>query len=150
MMRGLQKILDYRLLSNFDGPELQIILSGSMGGEIDASELKQYTSYKGGYSSMDRNIVHFWNIMEKKFTNDDKKALLKFVTSCPRPPPWGFAYCNPPFTIARVGLSQNEKGTLPSASTCFNVLKLPAYNNENLMMEKLRYVIHLNAGFENI
>jgi len=40
----------------------------------------------------------------------------------------------------------NEK--LPTASTCFNTLRLPAYSNAKIMKEKVVYAINSNAGFE--
>ena len=73
--------------------------------------------------------------------------LLRFVTSCERPPPLGFASMNPPFTLQRVFvLRDGEK--LPTESTCFNTLKLPTYSNEKVMKERLLYAIQAGAGFE--
>jgi hypothetical protein len=40
----------------------------------------------------------------------------------------------------------NEK--LPTASTCFNILRLPAYTNDKIMKDKVLYAINSNAGFE--
>jgi ubiquitin-protein ligase E3 C len=42
----------------------------------------------------------------------------------------------------------NEK--LPTASTCFNILRLPPYSNAKIMKEKVLYAINSNAGFEMI
>lgn len=64
-----------------------------------------------------------------------------------RPPPLGFASMNPPFTIQRVGITHDSE-KLPSASTCFNILKLPTYSSEKVLREKLTYVIVSGAGFE--
>ena len=74
-------------------------------------------------------------------------SLLRFVTSCERPPPLGFASLNPPFTIQRVGIMR-DGDKLPSASTCFNTLKLPTYSSERVMKERLLYAIESGAGFE--
>ncbi|KAM3177719.1 hypothetical protein ACTXT7_003990 [Hymenolepis weldensis] len=41
-----------------------------------------------------------------------------------------------------------EQARLPSASTCFNLLKLPNYASRSILRDKLRYAIHCNAGFE--
>jgi len=73
--------------------------------------------------------------------------LLKFVTSCERPPPLGFSSMNPTFSIMRIAIGKdNEK--LPSASTCFNCLKLPTYSSKNVMREKIIYSIRSGTGFE--
>lgn len=37
---------------------------------------------------------------------------------------------------------------LPSASTCYNMLKLPNYRRAAHMRKKLLYAISANAGFE--
>jgi ubiquitin-protein ligase E3 B len=37
---------------------------------------------------------------------------------------------------------------LPTASTCFNLLKLPNYQKKSTLKEKLRYAISCNTGFE--
>lgn len=37
---------------------------------------------------------------------------------------------------------------LPSASTCFNLLKLPNYQKKSILRDKLRYAITSNTGFE--
>ena len=39
-------------------------------------------------------------------------------------------------------------GRLPTASTCFNLLKLPNYRKKATLREKLRYAISSGAGFE--
>ena len=37
---------------------------------------------------------------------------------------------------------------LPTSSTCINLLKLPEYQDEAMLKEKLLYAIHAAAGFE--
>ena len=37
---------------------------------------------------------------------------------------------------------------LPTASTCFNLLKLPNYQKRSTLKEKLRYAVLSNTGFE--
>lgn len=85
----------------------------------------------------------FWNVVNE-FTEDQKKLLLKFVTSCSRPPLLGFKELHPPFTI----LPGNDTDRLPSASTCMNVLKLPMFKRKEEMRNKLLYAISSGAGFE--
>merc|ERR1719491_2035044 len=95
---------------------------------------------------IDRNIVRFWNVVAS-FSSKHQCDLLRFVTSCERPPPLGFASMNPPFTIQRVGIMR-DRDKLPSAATCFNILKLPTYSSEKVLREKLTYAIQSGAGFE--
>lgn len=86
-------------------------------------------------------------MVEKDFTDDEQAKLLKFVTSCPRPPLMGFQHLHPPFTISMMD-TDNPNEKLPTASTCFNILRLPSYTNGKVMKEKVLYAINSNAGFE--
>ncbi|XP_026686282.1 ubiquitin-protein ligase E3B [Diaphorina citri] len=95
--------------------------------------------------------------------------LLQFVTSCSKPPLLGFAHLEPPFSIRCVEVTDDEdtgdtigsvirgfftirkkdpQHRLPTASTCFNLLKLPNYQRKSTLRDKLRYAITSNTGFE--
>jgi hypothetical protein len=142
----------------------------------------------------------------REFTPQQRSLFLKFVTSCPRPPLLGFSElqvqpsCSqccaasnlthtdppplqPPLCIylipsERGFFSFGDEERLPSASTCFNLLKLPPYKSskvsripssspchlalalappppcnpmircEQVLREKLLYAITSGAGFE--
>jgi hypothetical protein len=51
---------------------------------------------------------------------------------------------------ASLGLLRTAGDTmrLPTASTCFNLLKLPVYATRARLQERLLYAIRANAGFE--
>jgi ubiquitin-protein ligase E3 C len=51
----------------------------------------------------------------------------------------------PEFCIQSAG---SEIDRLPTSNTCINLLKLPEYNDENMLKEKLLYAIQAAAGFE--
>lgn len=51
---------------------------------------------------------------------------------------------DPPFCIQHAG-SVNR---LPTSSTCMNLLKLPEFQDEKTLREKLLYAIQAGAGFE--
>lgn len=165
---GIQAILQPAWLSLFAPNDLQCLISG-VNSDIDLSDLKRNVQYFGGFHGNHRLIKWLWDILENKFTADERKLFLKFVTSCSRPPVLGFSYLEPPFSIRCVEVSDDQdqgdtlgsvvrgflalrKGTaasrLPTASTCFNLLKLPNYNKKSLLLEKLRYAIHAGTGFE--
>lgn len=144
--KGLWDVIERPWLRLFNEPELQVLISGSSDGKIDVYDMKSNTRYTGGYTIFDRNIVRFWSVLNT-FTPKNQADLLRFVTSCERPPPLGFASMNPPFTIQRVGIMTDAE-KLPTASTCFNTLKLPTYSSEKVLREKLMYAIESGAGFE--
>jgi hypothetical protein len=86
-----------------------------------------------------------------------RRALLKFTTGSTRPPVQGFKHLHPPFTIHKVVGEHGafaafgfgaDVARLPSASTCFNTLKLPNYRRSSTMREKLRYALAEGKGFE--
>ena len=76
-----------------------------------------------------------------------RSALLRFTTSCSRPPLLGFARLSPKMCIQRVHVTRNDE-KLPSAATCMNILKLPDYSNKLDMYTALVTSITSGAGFE--
>jgi len=146
-LNGLRDVLPSAWLTPFSAPELQILISGAHSG-IDINDLKANTLYANGYSSYDSCINRFWSIVSS-FSDQDKAALLRFTTSCSRPPPLGFKQLEPKFCIQRVTFTGKEiDAPLPSSSTCFNVLKLPDYKSEAVMRDKLLTALRSGAGFE--
>jgi ubiquitin-protein ligase E3 C len=144
--RGLWEVIDPLWLKLFNEPELQVLISGASDGKLDVEDLRRNTRYMGGYTGLDRNVIRFWSVVSS-LTSKQQADLLRFVTSCERPPPLGFSSLNPPFTIQRVGILR-DGDKLPSASTCFNVLKLPTYSSEKVLKQRLIYAIESGAGFE--
>jgi ubiquitin-protein ligase E3 C len=144
--RGLWEVISPSWLRIFNEPELQVLISGPSDGKIDIEDMRSNSRYAGGYTPIDRNVVRFWKVVGS-LSSKQQAALLRFVTSCERPPPLGFSTLNPPFTIQRVGILR-DGDKLPSASTCFNVLKLPTYSSEKVLRQRLIYAIESGAGFE--
>lgn len=68
----------------FNQQELQILLGG-VDSPIDVDDLRANTDYGGLYAENEPTIQAFWRVV-KSFTQDQKRALLRFVTSCGRPP----------------------------------------------------------------
>lgn len=143
--RGLWEAVGPGHLRMFSEPELQLLVSGGAGG-VDLEDLRRHTRYTGGYTGLDPAVRRFWRVLGK-LSDRERGALLRFVTSCERPPPLGFEALQPPFTVHRVGVRRDDE-KLPSASTCFNTLKLPTYSSERALREKLLLAINSGAGFE--
>lgn len=85
---GIDSVVPLLWLKLFNHNELQVIIGGD-NQEMDITDLKINTVYAGDFTSEHPTIVLFWKILEK-FTDTQKKQLLKFVTSCSRPPLLGF------------------------------------------------------------
>ena len=147
-LQGLGQIIQPTWLSMFNQSELQTLVSGDRG-EIDVDDLRRNTLYGGVYTIGDDQREHptvrmFWDVMHK-MSNDERKKVLKFVTSTPRAPLLGFDHLHPRFSLRDSGDDQER---LPSTSTCVNLLKLPRYTDERTLREKLLYAVNSGAGFD--
>jgi ubiquitin-protein ligase E3 C len=147
-LRGLSSMIQPSWLSMFNQSELQTLVGGT-SSSIDIEDLRRNTIYGGTYVIGDDGLEHptiqlFWKIM-KDLSDGEKRAVLKFVTSTPRAPLLGFGSLNPRFSIRDAGSDQER---LPSTSTCVNLLKLPMYQDERVLKEKLLYSVFSGAGFD--
>lgn len=141
-IQGLANVVDLERLQTFNCRELQVLVSGAFI-PVDFEDLKQHTTYAGGYTSTHPVIVNFWQVVST-FNDTRRRQLLKFVTSCSRPPLLGFKDMVPPFCIQSAGTDDR----LPTASTCMNLLKLPEFSDINVLREKLLYALESGTGFE--
>jgi ubiquitin-protein ligase E3 C len=147
-LKGLSSMIQPGWLSMFNHSELQTLLGGT-SSSIDVEDLRRNTQYGGTYVIGDDGQEHptiklFWKVM-KDMSDGERRAVLKFVTSTPRAPLLGFSTLNPNFSIRDSGSDQDR---LPSTSTCVNLLKLPMYQNEMVLKEKLLYSVFSGAGFD--
>ena len=84
---------------------------GGVDQPIDLDDLRLNTVY-GGWAGDEANetIRDFWSVVES-FAKDERGKLVKFVTSCARPPLLGFAELDPRFAIRMAG---NDETRLPT------------------------------------
>ncbi|KAK3747571.1 hypothetical protein QZH41_015811, partial [Actinostola sp. cb2023] len=139
---GLAGVIDLDWLRMFDHQEIQVLISGAQV-PVDVDDLRRNTNYSGGFDKDHPCIQSFWRAVDS-FNDKQKRHLLKFVTSCSRPPLLGFKDLYPAFCVHSAG----NEDRLPTASTCMNLLKLPEFTNDNTMKERLLYAIESGAGFE--
>ena len=147
-LRGLGQIISPMWLAMFNQKELQKLVGGD-NQELDILDLRRNTQYGGVYAIGDDGLEHptvamFWKVL-REMGDDDRRKVLKFVTSTPRAPLLGFSHLNPKFSIRD---SSDDTTRLPSTSTCVNLLKLPRYADERTMREKLLYAVRSGAGFD--
>ena len=166
-LRGLREIIQPMWLSMFNQSELQHLVGGDTT-EIDVDDLRRHTMYSGVYVIGDDQQEHptiklFWEVLEQ-MEDQDRRKVVKFVTSTPRAPLGGFGHLHPNFTIRDSVGTRNRRNPdnsvfyplteddgemrLPSTSTCVNLLKLPRYPNARVMREKLLYAVNSGAGFD--
>lgn len=147
-LKGLGQIIQPMWLAMFNQKELQKLVGGD-NSELDINDLRRNTQYGGVYTIGDDGQEHptvqlFWKAMQE-FSDEDRRKVLKFVTSSSRAPLLGFSHLNPKFSIRD---SSDDQTRLPSASTCVNLLKLPRYGDLKTMKEKLLYAVNAGAGFD--
>uniref|UniRef100_F7A8M5 HECT-type E3 ubiquitin transferase n=1 Tax=Ciona intestinalis TaxID=7719 RepID=F7A8M5_CIOIN len=170
---GFRSVIPTNWISMFSSPELQRLISGD-NVDMDLTDLKKHVVYYGGFHSSHRVVRWLWDILEQDYSPSQRSAFLKFVTSCSRPPLLGFANLQPQFSIrcvevpddedtgdtvatvlrgflrlpSRSRRSSSHNHRLPTASTCFNLLKLPNYPSKVVLKDKLKQAIANNTGFE--
>ncbi|KZT44623.1 ubiquitin protein ligase [Sistotremastrum suecicum HHB10207 ss-3] len=140
---GLASMVDPKWLRMFNQQELQLLVSGA-NSPIDIDDLRENTQYGGVYDDDEETIRLFWKVL-KSFDQDQCRALLRFVTSCSRPPLLGFKELYPKFCIRD---SSNDESRLPTSSTCVNLLKLPRYKSEAILRQKILQAVTSGAGFD--
>lgn len=139
---GLNSVVPLLWLRLFNHKELQVIIGGDTQ-EIDLADMRAHTVYSGDFTAEHPTMLMFWRILYS-FTDIQKRQLLKFVTSCSRPPLLGFKELNPQFCIQ----SSGTENRMPTASTCLNLLKIPIIKDEETMRSKILGAIEQQAGFE--
>ncbi|EXJ82530.1 hypothetical protein A1O3_06343 [Capronia epimyces CBS 606.96] len=147
-LKGLGQIIQPMWLAMFNQKELQKLVGGD-NSELDVDDLRRNTQYGGVYTIGDDGREHptvqlFWQAMQE-CSDEDRRKVLKFVTSSSRAPLLGFSHLNPKFSIRD---SSDDQTRLPSASTCVNLLKLPRYGELETVKEKLLYAVNAGAGFD--
>jgi hypothetical protein len=151
-LEGFRSLIPVSWIRLFSAKELQKLISGddSIRG-IDVPSLKRTMNYLGGYHESQPYIQEFWDILENELTPEQQRKFLRFMTSCSRQPLLGFASLEPVPSIQQIRLRDDEctkNSRLPTSQTCMNLLKLPNYQDRQLLKEKLLAAIDSGAGFE--
>lgn len=102
--QGLSNVLPIQWLYMFSNKELQVLISGAEI-PVNIDDLKQHTRYSGDFCLDHPTIVCFWNVLHK-FNDIQRRQLLKFVTSCSRPPLLGFKVKNIMKIISRITITK--------------------------------------------
>jgi ubiquitin-protein ligase E3 C len=130
--KGLSDLINPEWLLMFSENELQVLIGGEQA-PIDVEQMAKYVTYDSVYDKDNPTIQFFWEAVND-FSFEERALLLKFITSTPRAPLLGFGELQPPICIR---FSSQDQSRLPTASTCVNLLKLPAYQTRKLLKEYL-------------
>lgn len=129
------------LLLFFRHDELKRLVCGDEESTVDVDDWQQHCEYSR-CAPRDPPVQQFWEVV-RGLTQQQKALLLRFVTSTRRPPLFGFSELEPKFTV----MLTDDVDHLPSASTCFNLLKLPKYSSVAKMRDFLIMAIEGTDSF---
>ncbi|XP_057679837.1 E3 ubiquitin-protein ligase HECW1-like isoform X3 [Corythoichthys intestinalis] len=145
LVRGFYEVVDSRLVSVFDARELELVIAGTV--EIDLSDWRSNTEYRGGYHDGHIVMRWFWAAVER-FNNEQRLRLLQFVTGTSSVPYEGFAALRGSNGMRRFCIEKWGKVTsLPRAHTCFNRLDLPPYPSYTMLYDKLLTAVEETSTF---
>eukprot|EP00002_Diphylleia_rotans_P000579 TRINITY_DN102_c0_g1_i1.p1 TRINITY_DN102_c0_g1~~TRINITY_DN102_c0_g1_i1.p1 ORF type:complete len:1096 (+),score=215.02 TRINITY_DN102_c0_g1_i1:29-3289(+) len=146
-LEGFERFIPHSLICMFDEYELEILISGSP--DICIKDWRNNTGYSG-IEANDELVQWFWEVVAEMLPNE-RVLLLQFVTGSARVPHGGFSgligAAGP--TSFTLSLAPGESSRLPTASTCFNLLKIPRYNSKATLKQRLMTALHCGSrGFE--
>jgi hypothetical protein len=129
--------------------DVQLLMCGVQ--EIDVDDWQASGEYGGGFDASSRTVRWFWAAV-RRMTTEERSALLLFCTGSARAPAAGFAHLMGHSGQQRRFCLQRVEGSserLPTASTCFNTLRLPdSYTGEAQLLERLRRATREAEGFD--
>jgi hypothetical protein len=139
-LKGFRAVMNGAFVRHFRGEELQLLVAGTP--HLDFKALEENCRYEGGYSKTHPTIRAFWRVLHS-LPYDQQKKFLSFATGCSKAPIGGLGHLL--FSIQRSG---SETSRLPTASTCFHILLLPDYgDDETTMRQRLDTAINECSGF---
>ncbi|XP_029024458.1 probable E3 ubiquitin-protein ligase HERC1 isoform X3 [Betta splendens] len=131
---GMSTIIPVPLLSLLTAKQLEQLVCGLP--EVSVEMLKKLVRYRD-ITESHQLIGWFWQSLEE-FTNEERVLFLRFVSGRSRLPS-NPADITQKFQIIKVDRPVNG---LPTAQTCFFLLRLPPYTSQAILAERLRYSIH--------
>jgi alpha-tubulin suppressor-like RCC1 family protein len=114
--------------------ELETLVCGTP--HLDFKALEAAARYAGGWDATHPTVRAFWSVVHTQLDLAEQKALLRFVTGSDRAPIGGLGALS--VLVTREGPDSQR---LPTASTCFNALRLPEYGSRGKLANQLRIAI---------
>ncbi|GBG27789.1 Ubiquitin-protein ligase, putative [Hondaea fermentalgiana] len=137
--KGFYLVCENTFLRVFKPAEMELLLCGNTSDKLDFADLRSSCRYEG-YDADSPTISLFWEVVSE-FTEEQKKRFLQFTTGSDRVPIRGLRSLQ--LTISK----NNNANQLPTSSTCFNYLILPAYTTKDDLERKLLLAIDHAEGF---
>ena len=135
--QGLTSVVPSGVLGMFTPEELQRLL----GGEFFLSDdeklhtfLEENVLYKD-FSEEDNSLKENFKKAMREFSPEERESVFEFWTALRSLPPGGVENLTHQCTVQKSTVSVDH---LPLATTCHNVLSIPAYERAEVMKEKLK------------
>lgn len=144
----IDSALQTRLRAKCSVADIQLLVCGTP--VINVVDWQDSTVYLGGYTAESQAVGWFWKFV-RDLDSPTRGALLCFATGCARVPANGFSGLMgyngavQQFQIQKVDGA--EEGMLPTASTCFNLLRLPDYESETELRERCMLAVRCGGEF---
>lgn len=140
LRQGFDRVFPMSRLAGFSPAELRLLLCGDQSPSWTREDILNYTEPKLGYTRDSPGFQRFVNVLTG-MNAEERKAFLQFTTGCSSLPPGGLANLYPRLTVVRkvdgVSGSGCVNGSYPSVNTCVHYLKLPEYDSEEILRERL-------------
>jgi ankyrin repeat protein len=150
--KGFFSVLDEEwIIDFFDQNELAVVFGEDSENDLDVSEWRAATQYVFCHDK-DEVVGWFWDLVAS-LPKGERRLVLLFATGMTTTPLGGFKAMTTmggdpmPFTVNLVRPCLPDC-PLPTASTCFNMIKLPAYPSREILNQKVMTAIRFGSqGF---
>ncbi|KAK8834055.1 hypothetical protein M9Y10_031522 [Tritrichomonas musculus] len=140
-VEGFNSLIPHEEIKRFTPNELNLIICGAP--KIDLKDFRE------NIDCLNENVLNmFFNVISK-WNDEDLAKLLMFITGTSKIPPAGFRFFKDVGYQITIDVS-DDTDNLPVAHTCFNLLSLPKYEDEETMDQKLRYAINNCDSFHMV
>ncbi|KAK6111818.1 HECT-domain (ubiquitin-transferase) family protein [Brugia pahangi] len=149
--RGFETIIKIDDLTSFTPDEMEELFCGcseeTWKRTWNESALQSAIKPDHGYTH-DSEQIRWLIQMLASYDNQQQRKFLQFVTGSPKLPVGGFRSLNPPLTVVKKsGSYGNGDDELPSAMTCYNYLKIPAYSTYEIFHQRFDVALRFIYSF---
>jgi len=145
-LRGLFSVIEPGLWNCLTANEKRVLICGE-SSEVTMKDLEENIRFGYGYEGKQPQKQMLFEVI-LELDKERQSKLFKFITGCERLPIGGLSALQPRIIVAR-RISEDYQSpdeTLPTAATCTNYFKLPAYSSKKIMKERL--VLAITEGQE--
>lgn len=145
-IKGFSEVFPYSSMLIFSPNEL-VELLGNANEDWSYETLISAIHADHGYTVDSPSVQNLITLMTK-FSKQERRLFLQFLTGSPRLPIGGFKNLKPVFTVVLKHSEGDLKpdNYLPSVMTCANYLKLPNYSSSDILEERLMKAVNEGAG----